>query len=399
MAPLKVLLFTNLFPSSWEPSRGIFNLRRFKGMSQFCDIRVVAPVSFRKRIARPMEFFRPPSDRFERIEASYPTNWTVPRVLAPFHARDMFLSVRSHVRELRRRFPFDAIVGAFAYPDAVVAARLAKEFDCAFVALVMGSDINDLAQRPSLKNQIRGALRDARAVIALSGALKERVVELGVPEDRVFVQHNSVCGKEFAIRDRVAARKELGMDPEGQLACFIGNLAHEKGPDVLIEALVRMGARSKSLHVAFVGDGAMRAELEKRTRTLGLADKVTFTGRCRPERVPLWISASDVVCLPSRREGCPNVVLEALACGRPVVASAVGGVPELLSQSNGVLVAPDDPVAFGLALDTALQRAWNETGLRQSAPSLEWEDFGRSMHAILLQAMDRKKSTRSPQTH
>ncbi|MEO5740625.1 MAG: glycosyltransferase [Vicinamibacterales bacterium] len=314
----------------------------------------------------------------------------MPRIRPPSNARDMFVSVRSHVRDVRRRFPFDAIIGAFAYPDAVVASRLAQELDCPFLAIVMGSDINDLAQRPPLKEQICDALRSARAVVALSGALKNRLVELGIPEDRVVVLRNSVNGRDFIIQDRVAARRKLGIDPEGQLACFIGNLVHEKGPDILLEALAGLSARSKSLKVVFVGDGVMTPALQQKTKELGLSHRVTFPGRCLPDRVPLWIAASDVVCLPSRREGCPNVVLEALACGRPVVACDVGGVPELLSARNGIMSAPEDSMAFGLALEKTLQGTWSETDLRQSAPSLAWDDFGRSMNAILLKAMERK---------
>ena len=396
MSPLKVLVLTNQFPTPRQATRGVFNLRRFQALSEFCDVRVVVPVPFRTRFGRPAEFFRMPAGRYGRIRVTYPTNWTVPRMLIPLHARDVFLSIQSHVQHIRRKFPFDAIVGAFAYPDAVVAARFAREFDCPFVALVMGSDINDLAQRPLLRPHIGAALRDADAVIAVSHALKARVVELGVRADRVLVQHNSVSGKDFMIRDRVAARKELGIDPHRQLACFVGNLVFEKGPDILIEALARMGRLMKPLHVAMIGDGALRPALEQRARELGLSDAVTFVGACIPERVALWIAASDVLCLPSRREGCPNVVLEALASGRPVVACAVGGVPELLSSKNGVVAIPDNAEAFASALESALQRTWNELDLRRSTPSLEWSTFGKSMYETLLQAMAR--GTSRPQT-
>ena len=120
---------------------------------------------------------------------------------------------------------------------------------------------------------------------------------------------------------------------------------------------------------------------------MGIGDQITFVGRQSPDDVALWLSASDVLCLPSRREGCPNVVLESLAAGRPVVAARVGGVPELLNAENGLMVAPDNPAELAEALSQALQRTWNASELRASVPALTWEDVGRTLHNVLTQAV------------
>jgi glycosyltransferase involved in cell wall biosynthesis len=383
---MKVLLFTNQFPSIHEPTRGVFNLRRFRALAKYCDVRVVVPVPQWKRLKRPSEFIRSPSNYYEGLWTSYPTNWAAPKVLPQLHAHEMYFSVRSHVREVWRRFPFDVVLGAFGYPDAVAASWFAKDFDCSFVALVMGSDINDLAQRAALRPGITEALTEASGVVALSMALKERVVQLGIPEDRVVVQHNGVDGARFVIRDRELARNELAIKPKGKLGCFIGNLVHEKGPDILIEALARIDADQTPVEIVFVGDGQLSADLELKARQAGVGNRVRFVGRCLPERIATWIAASDLLCLPSRREGCPNVVLEALACGRPVVASRVGGVPELVSDRNGIVVRSGDPVAFATAMEAALRREWDSHVLRATVPSLSWDDFGRSVYTLLVRA-------------
>ena len=112
----------------------------------------------------------------------------------------------------------------------------------------------------------------------------------------------------------------------------------------MLEAVTRLDHDFRSsLDVIFVGDGKLGIELRSRVQQLGLNDTIQFAGRRPPDEVPSWMAAADLLCLPSRREGCPNVVLEALACGRPVVASNVGGVPELLSEQNGIVVPPDNP--------------------------------------------------------
>jgi glycosyltransferase involved in cell wall biosynthesis len=105
------------------------------------------------------------------------------------------------------------------------------------------------------------------------------------------------------------------------------------------------------------------------------------------DEVPSWISACDVLCLPSRREGCPNVVLEALASGRPVVASRVGGVPEILSPESGVIVDPENPAALAQGISAALDRGWDPRSLRDCVECLSWDDVGRSYHRQLVESL------------
>jgi glycosyltransferase involved in cell wall biosynthesis len=252
----------------------------------------------------------------------------------------------------------------------------------------MGSDMNDLAQRPHLRGLVRNALSNAARIVAVSKALQQRVVELGIPPDRIIVQHNGVNGELFRIRDRIETRKTLNLAEDRKLVTFVGNLVHEKGPDVLIEAVGRLhAAGSTDVTLAFIGEGAQKQALLSRCLELGISNRVTFVGRRSPDDVALWLSASDVLCLPSRREGCPNVVLEALASGRPVVAAQVGGVPELLNEWNGVMVPPDDPGKLAEALSQALLRGWDASELRASVPTLTWEDVGRTLHQVLVQAL------------
>ena len=378
---MKVLVFSRIFPSPQEPGRGIYNFHRFKALAEFCDVRVVAPVPVWIRAAKFGRGYE--TSDYQGVSVAYPAYWTLPRIAPQLHARALYLTARSHIRRLRETFPFDAILGAFAYPDLVAAAHLARDNRCPLVGLVMGSDINALARRPELKEQIGSALAQAYSVIALSAGLKERVVELGVPERHVLVQNNSVDGTRFAIRDQAAGRRQLGLETR-HVVCFIGNLVPEKGPDVLIDALPHIDASIlASLKVVFVGDGPLKDALRSRARQLEMANVVEFAGRRDPKEIPAWMSAADLLCLPSRREGCPNVVLEALASGRPVVASSVGGVPDLITDRNGIRVPSDDPVQLGRAIGQALQRSWQPADLRSSVASLSWSDMGRAVHQVL----------------
>ena len=256
--------------------------------------------------------------------------------------------------------------------------------------------MNDLAQRPHLRGLVRNALSNAARIVAVSKALQQRVVELRIPPDRIIVQHNGVNGELFRIRDRIETRKALNLAEDKKLVTFVGNLVHEKGPDVLIEAVGRLhAAGSTDVTLAFIGEGAQKQALLSRCLELGISNRVTFVGRRSPDEVALWLSASDALCLPSRREGCPNVVLEALASGRPVVAARVGGVPELLNERNGVMVPPDNPSDLAGAIRHALKDSWNASELRASVPALTWEEVGRTLHGELSEAVHSHQA-RSP---
>lgn len=377
---MNFLLFTNLFPSSREPSRGVFNLNGFHPLTRSSRVRVVSPVPWWRRVRDPRALLSLPKESWLDLQATYPTVWTAPRIHHRMQPALVYRSVRRHVRDLHREEPIDAVIGSFAYPDTVVAAWLARDLGCPLIALVLGSDMNVLAQQPQLRPMIRDALSQASLVVALSAGLRDKVVELGIPDERVVVQHNGVDGERFRIRDKAEARRALKLSAAGSMVCFVGNLVEEKGPDVLLEAMALMGP---DVHLNVVGDGNLRPALVSSAKRLGISDRVTFAGRRNPQEIPLWMSAADVLCLPSRREGCPNVVLEAFASGRPVVASAVGGVPELLSDANGIMVPAQDPAALAAALTDAFSRTWNPVEIRSAVAGLTWEAFSDVFHGAI----------------
>lgn len=377
---MNVLAFSRIFPSPQHPARGIYNLHRFRALSKFCDVRVVAPIAVWDHPGSRLNGVT----QYDGLAVEYATYWFLPKLVPQWHAAALYRSLRSHIFALHRASPYDVILAAFAYPDVVAAAHLAGDLRIPLVALVMGSDMNDLAQRPYLRSQVRDAFTRAARVIALSAALKDKVVELGISPERVVVHHNGVDGVRFAIRDRTAARRQIDLPEQARVVLFVGNVVVEKGPDVFVEAIGRLDRSWLSGVVAvIVGSGPLTDSLRSRVDALGLGAIVRFAGRRHPDEIPVWMAASDVLCLPSRREGCPNVVLEALASGRPVVAARVGAVPDLITERNGIIVSPEDPDALAAAIQQSLQRAWDPSSLRGSVPALTWDDLGKSFFDVL----------------
>jgi glycosyltransferase involved in cell wall biosynthesis len=240
-----------------------------------------------------------------------------------------------------------------------------------------------------MRPRVKAALDSAYRVIALSRAMQQRVVELGVASEKVLVQYNGVDGERFRLDSKGDSRRRLGYPGMGPLICYVGNLVPEKGPDILIKGfkVLTEKMREREAELVVLGDGPLMRPLESLVREYGLEGWVRLLGRRSNAEVATWVSAADVLCLPSLREGCPNVVLEALASGRPVVASNVGGVPELLDKGNGLLVPPGQPQLLGEALAAAVSRDWCPEHLRSTVPCLSWHDFGAGFHRVLHSAV------------
>lgn len=383
---MKVLVFTHLFPSRRQPTAAPFSLHTYRALARRCELRLVAPTPWWIRLREaPRELWTPVHELHGGIEARYPTYLSLPRVHR-LHALGLRLSLGRSLAALRRSFPFDAILAAWAYPDTAAAAAFARRFSVPLVTTVLGSDITALSEDPALRPQIVAALRPCARVVAVSADLGERVAALGIPRDRIVVVRNAVDGERFTIRDREHARVRLGLPIGAPLILYAGYLVPEKGVDILVDAMAVLPRRD--VHLVMLGDGPLRRSLRSRVRSRGLADRVHLRGAVPPEAVPEFMAACDLLCLPSRREGCPNVVLEALASGRPVVASRVGGVPELVrDDESGVLVAPDDPAALAAGLARALARPWDPAALRRTVGALSWDPIGDRYHELLREAV------------
>ena len=387
---MKALLLTQIYPSLREPTRGPYNHNVFRAVSARCDVRVLSPQPFWTRLRRPQEILHVPHETQTGLDTLLPTYWSVPKA-SHLHGKALYASLRPLVARIHQEFPFDVILAAWAYPDAFAAARLARDFNCALVIKTLGSDINEIPRNPKLRPLVQEALHAAGRVVTVSSALRDRVVELGISPDRVMVQHNGVNGDTFFIRDRAPVRAELGLSADRFAFCYVGRLSHEKGVDVLLQAFhhLNQSGAGKNADLHLVGGGDQEENLRAQAEKLNLSN-VYFHGMQPHKTIPLWLSACDAFCLPSRREGCPNVVLEALASGRPVVASHVGGVPELVSADNGILVPSENPESLAAGMQEAMNRSWNPDALRSSVEFLSWDAVGAMYHQALQAAVAEK---------
>ncbi len=273
-------------------------------------------------------------------------------------------------------------LATWASPDGAAGGALARLVGVPAVVKLHGSDMNIVAKLPGPQRVLRWALPRAARVVAVSRALADAARALGVPDERVAIVMNGVDPTLFHPRDRAAARAQLGLPAAAKIVLYVGNLKELKGVLDLAAAFDRAAADLPSLHLAVVGGGDLRPKLDElAARHPG---RVTVAGPRPLAEIPTWMAASDVVTLASHHEGTPNVVLEALASGRRVVATSVGGVPDLITlPALGELVPVHDPAALAAALVRAARASYDPAAVARLGARGGWAESAARLHEVL----------------
>jgi glycosyltransferase involved in cell wall biosynthesis len=386
---LRILALTNLFPTPWDPRRATFNRQQFERLGRKHDVSVLVAVSFLDRLRGRRGESR------SSLSLSHFTFFYPPGVARSLHAAFYYVSMMLGRGRRVQRGEYDCLLASWAYPDAVAASRFARRLRVPYVVKVHGSDLNVQAELPARRGQIAGALQRADAVIAVSRALADRAVALGVEPSRVHTIYNGVDAERFSPGSREDARRRLRLDA-GRLVLYVGNLKVSKGCTDLLEAFPAVLERHPDAQLAYVGEGADRGTMVQRLESLGITDRVRLVGSIPHDDLAGWFRAADLLCLPSHAEGVPNVVLEAMASGTPVVATRVGGIPEVVPGHAGILVEPRAIVALGQALNSALDRAWDTPSIVAHARTFRWDDNIGKLEQVLLKAARRLTESTRP---
>jgi glycosyltransferase involved in cell wall biosynthesis len=372
---VRILTFSTLYPNSAQPGHGVFVETQLRQMLQAGEHEsvVMAPVpwfpSEHAWFGRYSVYARVPREEERHgIRVLHPRYLVLPKIgmtLAPF------LLARSALPAMRRlleRFPFDVIDAHYFYPDGVAAVMLGMRLGKPVVISALGTDVNVIPSYRWPRQMILWAARHAGGMITVARALKDRLVALGVPDTRIEVLRNGVDLRLFRPVDRDEWRGKLGFT--GTTLLSVGNLVTHKGHDLAIRALSLL----PGMRLVIVGNGPERENLAALAQDLRLADRVTFAPVMPQEKLRHYFGAADALVLASSREGWANVLLESMACGTPVIASRVGGTPEVITAPEaGVLMAQRTPQALADAARRLFAKYPDRAATRRYAEAYSWD--------------------------
>ncbi len=405
---LKILSLSTCYPNPLEPNLGIFVHRRLDQMSKLAQVRVIAPVPLVDygsiRVGKGWSAASTiPGQRQEgSLQVAHPRWWYPPGggLLNPYV---LALQLRGRIRKIQREYPFDVLDAHFAYPNGIAAGFLAKWTGRPFTMTLRGNEPMH-AESAGIRRWTDWALRRAAIVFAVSGRLAEWAVSRGVAEQDVYTVPNGVDTTVFRQNNSAAdgeqLRREIGAEPNARIILSVGYLIERKGHHQLIRAAHQIrerasaaggGAGTPAVHVVIAGEAGREGRFEDNLRSLvtelGVERFVHFLGRQPQQRVAKLMNAADMLVLASTREGWPNVVQESLACGCPVIATDIGGTPDMLPDRRYGYVVPSNAVEhLTPALREALERPWDRKAIA------EWGGR-RSWHNVASDVVTRMQST------
>lgn len=361
-------------------------------LHRFCDVKVVAPVPYFPKIKifkRWSEFSTiEKAERHDGVDVFHPRYVVIPSV-EWFSGYSYHYCLRNFLSKLRASFPFDVIHAHSVYPDGFGAVRLGRELNVPVMVTAHGSDIATNAESPLARRMTSSALLGADKIVAVSRSIGEKVMKFGPSPEKVrIIPCAAYNSEQFYLSDSAN-----GAAGSSRKVLYIGRLVPVKGVERLIEASSWFGRMAgDEIEVLIIGDGPEKKKLLKQCVDLNISDRVRFIGEVPQAEIPKWIHLSDVLCISSYSEGLPNVAIESMACGKPVVTSAVGGLPDLIEEGvNGLLWKDENPESLARLLCDALENSWDKSAIASTVTEYVWENIARDNFSILKSLVEKRK--------
>jgi glycosyltransferase involved in cell wall biosynthesis len=385
---VKILFVSNLFPDTSQPIFGLDNARLLHHLTGRCEIRVVAlrPVPWLLPFLKSRNIQPRPEDQI--FQPIYPPAPYIPKIGSRWNHRLMAGSLRPVLQQVRREFRFDAVLVSWIYPDGCAVSELAASEKFPFIAIAQGSDAHQYLQMPIRRRAIVTAMNRASAVVARSREITHNLSAAGVATAKLHAINNGVDFALYRPADKRSARIELGLPLEDPVILYVGNFLSIKNPLLAVAAHDQLSQSSApTARLVMLGDGSLLKPARQQADRGRNGERVELLGRRPAAQVARYMQAADVLCVPSHNEGVPNVVLEAFACGLPVVATRVGGIPEILCHEFlGRLVAPASVSALATTLAKTLAQSADRERIVQYAQQFPWERTAQAYFDLLQNA-------------
>lgn len=382
---MRILTFTTLYPNAATPHHGVFVENRLRAFLRHsgADLRVVAPVPWFPVDAawagRYAVYARAPRDEIRHgVPVSHPRYVVPPKIGMTFAVESLTRCFDRAADEiLASGWDFDLIDAHYFYPDGVAAARVAKRLGKPLVVTARGTDINLLPRYRAQRGMILETARQADGIVAVAAALKSELVVLGADSEKIRVLRNGVDLEQFRPLDRKRLRDAAGLT--GPVIASVGHLVERKGHHLVIEAMREIAGAT----LLIAGEGEEKAALMRLAAACGVAARTRFLGRVPHEALCEVYAMADALVLASSREGWANVLLEAMACGTPVVATDVWGTAEAVrAPEAGRLVKNRSAADIAAALNGLLASPPDRDATRRYAEQHSWDATSDGLSAL-----------------
>ncbi len=386
--PLRILSLSCVYPNPAEPQFGVFVRSRLQHISALAAVKVLAPIAAidyagvsKRRLGRRGI---PPRRTDGEVEVLHPM-WLYPPGGGCLNPMLLWLRLLPEALRLRRSFRFQLIDAHFGHPEGIAACMLAKTLRLPFTITLRGNETMH-AQRRLRGLLMRWAIRNAQRVITVSQPLGDSALSAGAPRSSIRVIPNGVDADIFHPRDRAACREKHGLPADAKVILSAGALIERKGHHRLVRAVSALAREGLACLLVIAGgsgrEGQFAPAIERAIADAGIQSVVRLEGHVPPEHMAELMCAADLLALASTREGWPNVVHEAMACGLPVVATGVGAVPQMIaSDAYGFVVPVGDQQLLEDALRKALRKPWNHPEIAAWAQSRTWTAVAREVVA------------------
>jgi glycosyltransferase involved in cell wall biosynthesis len=396
---MNLLFVSSLFPNSLEPNRGIYSLQIVREMARLGELKVVAPVASLGKLAflDSLKNYRtnlpvPECETIDGLSVYHPKYFAVPKMgfLHPLTLQSVLAPL---IGKIHAEWGIDAVNCHWICPDGVAVQRICASLGIPVMLTPLGCDLNSYLGFRLRKGAIQNALLGADRVSVLNRQMLETCNNLGMSSSRLTVIPNGVDTEKFTILDRRMCRKKLGLPVEGKIILFVGTLDPVKGIETLLRAFATLTRTGPALaRLIIVGGGFLEQDLRRLSDRLEVTESVLFVGAVKHEELPFWMNSADCLCLPSLREGHPNVMMESLACGTPVVASHVGSVPDFVDTVTGWTSRPSDPEDLAAKLVLCLSKNYDREAVRNRVADHTWkkcalrylDEIGKILHGRLI---------------
>jgi teichuronic acid biosynthesis glycosyltransferase TuaC len=390
---MKILSISHMFPNQINPNYGVFVKERIKYISKQLNLITVAPLPYFPA----NHFFEKYSglnrvekkENYDSLQVYHPKYFCIPKYLKFLDGYFYFYSLNNFIDNILNTFDADLLDLHWVYPDAFAGLNWARRHKKKIVVTIRGNESICYFEKSLRKKMLINTLKCVDHIISVSSDLKQKIVEkYGIDENAVTVIPNGIDDCKFYAINKEKARRKNGLELDKQYVLSLCRLSEEKGLEYLLRAFSRIKRDNNIL--LMVGDGPLEKRLKDLSQKLNISNRVKFIGAVSHDETIWWYNAADVYCLPSLWEGCPNVIIESLACGTPVVATQVGGIPDLIPDKKfGYLVPPGNDGELADALSKALVNDWERTEIARFGASNTWQNVADSVIKVFKRVLNK----------